>query len=88
MAMMAANDFIEEAGENRWRPTAVSLALGDRESTAYNALMWWCVYDLHLVVILTVMASTVHSALPLSVTVMDEKLVYKGEKWKRCAFRV
>lgn len=39
--MMAANGIIEEAGENRWRPTAVSLALGDKDSTAYNALMWW-----------------------------------------------
>lgn len=43
MAMMAANDIIEEAGDNRWRPTAVSLALGDKESKAYNALMWWYV---------------------------------------------
>lgn len=41
--MMAANGIIEEAGESRWRPTAVSLALGDHDSTAYHALMWWCV---------------------------------------------
>lgn len=44
MAMMAANDVLEEAGENRWRPTALSLALGDKDSTAHNALKWWCVW--------------------------------------------
>lgn len=41
--MMAANGIIEEAAEegDRWRPTALSLALGDKDSTAYHALMWW-----------------------------------------------
>lgn len=40
LILMAADDIVMEVTEKTYRPTAISLAFGDKDSTAYNTLMW------------------------------------------------